>query len=83
MCVPPSTEDVMGGSVLCPQRPSLARVVEWIDFETLALLFGMVITGPGGRGSRVTRALAFRCHCCSSFTMPAVPSRPAGCDWSA
>ncbi|XP_036087968.1 P protein [Rousettus aegyptiacus] len=24
-------------------RPSLARVVEWIDFETLALLFGMMI----------------------------------------
>ncbi|XP_024899286.1 P protein [Pteropus alecto] len=24
-------------------RPSLARVVEWIDFETLALLFGMMV----------------------------------------
>lgn len=47
--VPPSTKDaarVTGGFVLWPQRPSLARVVEWIDFETLALLFGMVITRP-------------------------------------
>ncbi|XP_038616314.1 P protein [Tachyglossus aculeatus] len=25
------------------ERPSLVRVVEWIDFETLALLFGMMI----------------------------------------
>lgn len=25
-----------------PQRPSLVTVVEWIDYETLALLFGMV-----------------------------------------
>lgn len=24
------------------QRPSLVTVVEWIDYETLALLFGMV-----------------------------------------
>lgn len=28
---------------VCPlQRPSLVTVVEWIDYETLALLFGMV-----------------------------------------
>lgn len=29
-------------AVFLPQRPSLVTVVEWIDYETLALLFGMV-----------------------------------------
>lgn len=29
-------------SVFYSQRPSLVTVVEWIDYETLALLFGMV-----------------------------------------
>lgn len=29
-------------SLCLPQRPSLVTVVEWIDYETLALLFGMV-----------------------------------------
>lgn len=42
-----------GEFLLGLQRPSLTRVVEWIDFETLALLFGMVITVlPAGTASR-------------------------------
>lgn len=64
---------VTGGFVLWPQRPSLARVVEWIDFETLALLFGMVITGPGSRAA-AARALVLCCHCCSPFVTLTVPS---------
>ena len=40
-------------------------MVEWIDFETLALLFGMVMTVlPVGQGPKlaVTLDLLF-CHC--------------------
>lgn len=32
----------MNSLLNAPQRPSLVTVVEWIDYETLALLFGMV-----------------------------------------
>lgn len=31
-----------GNCVFWLQRPSIVKVVEWIDYETLALLFGMV-----------------------------------------
>ncbi|OWK00156.1 hypothetical protein Celaphus_00015602 [Cervus elaphus hippelaphus] len=49
------------------ERPSLTHVVEWIDFETLALLFGMVMTvlpvGLGPMFSVTWEFLFCCCHC--------------------
>lgn len=38
------------------QRPSLVTVVEWIDYETLALLFGMVRPFRRVRTRRTTQS---------------------------
>lgn len=45
------------------QRPSLAHVVEWIDFETLALLFGMVIAAPPPGRALCSLLLLLTLHC--------------------
>uniref|UniRef100_A0A667Z1G1 OCA2 melanosomal transmembrane protein n=1 Tax=Myripristis murdjan TaxID=586833 RepID=A0A667Z1G1_9TELE len=42
ICAPVRKATFLFG-VCLPQRPSLVTVVEWIDYETLALLFGMMV----------------------------------------
>ncbi|ELK16843.1 P protein [Pteropus alecto] len=48
-------------------RPSLARVVEWIDFETLALLFGMAYRLSRGRVWAMTIMLCLVAATLSAF----------------